>query len=156
MQVTIRKALSTDVPGIMALVRELALFEKAPEAVINHEAQMLKDGFGAVPAFECSVAESDGRIIGIALYYMKYSTWKGKGYYLDDIVVTERYRNQGIGKNLFDAFVEAARNAGARYLHWQVLDWNEGAIRFYERIGSSFDAEWIDCKMTEEQINNYR
>jgi GNAT superfamily N-acetyltransferase len=144
---TIRPARYQDVPAMFALVRELALFEKAPEQVTNTEADMLRDGFGDQPVFRAFVAESEGQVVGMALYFVKYSTWKGKGLFLDDLVVTESWRGRGIGLALLNAFLEEARRCEAKQVHWQVLDWNQPAIDLYRKMGASIDAEWLDCKM---------
>lgn len=156
MQFIIRKGKKEDLPGVLALIHELALFEKAPDAVTNTVKDMEQDGFGNNPLFGFYVAELETKIIGVALYFTKYSTWKGRGLYLDDLVITEAYRGKGLGQKLFNAFMEEAKRQNARQVHWQVLDWNTPAIRFYEKLGASIDAEWLDCKMTEEQINSYR
>jgi len=153
MNLTIRKGEKKDLPGVLGLVKELALFEKAPEAVTNTLKEMESDAFGEKPVFSFHVAEADGKMVGIAVYFVKYSTWKGKGLYLDDLYVSEQYRGNGIGKKLFDAFVQEARSIGAKQVHWQVLDWNTPAIEFYKKLGSSIEEEWWDCKMNEEQIN---
>ena len=157
MEIVIRKAEPKDVPAIMGLVRELALFEKAPEEVVNTEEKMLKDGFGAHPAFQAFVAEdnSTATVVGICLYYTAYSTWKGKYYFLDDIVVTETYRQFGIGRKLMNAFLRAAKDNEISHIRWQVLDWNENAIKFYKSLGAHFDKEWYTCKMNGNTINNY-
>ncbi|HEX5002231.1 MAG TPA: GNAT family N-acetyltransferase [Bacteroidia bacterium] len=154
MDTLIRKGRKGDIPDVLQLIRELALFEKAPGEVTNTEADMLKDGFGEHPVFYLLVAETDGKVTGMAIYFMKYSTWKGKGIYLDDIVVNEQFRGNGIGAMLLDGVVKHAAALGAKQLHWQVLDWNEPAIRFYKKYNASFDGEWINCKLTESQIQN--
>ena len=151
----IRKGTPEDVPAVLNLIRELALFEKAPQEVTNTESDMLRDGFGSSPVFSLLVAETNGRVIGMAIYFVKYSTWKGKGVYLDDIVVSEEFRGKGIGKLLLDEVIRDCARIGARQLHWQVLDWNTNAIRFYEKYNASFDNEWINCKLTEEQIMQF-
>ena len=145
-----------DLPQVHALIVELAEYEKAPQEVTNTVEDMHWDGFGENPIFKFFVAESeeDG-IVGIALYYMAYSTWKGKMLFLEDLIVTERYRRGGIGKMLFDAVAREAKEVGAKRFRWQVLEWNEPAIAFYKKIGASLDGEWINCNMTEEQINAY-
>ena len=145
-----------DLPQVHALIVELAEYEKAPQEVTNTVEDMHWDGFGENPIFKFFVAESeeDG-IVGIALYYMAYSTWKGKMLFLEDLIVTERYRRSGIGKMLFDAVAREAKEVGAKRFRWQVLEWNEPAIAFYKKIGASLDGEWINCNMTEEQINAY-
>ena len=151
----IRKGEINDLPALLRLIKELALFEKAPDAVTNTLEEMQCDGFGKNPVFGFHVAELDGTIAGMALYFVKYSTWKGKGLYLDDLIVSEKHRGKGIGKKLFDAFMSEAKSIDAKQVHWQVLDWNTPAIDFYKKLGSSIDAEWLDCKMSEEQIQNY-
>lgn len=156
MSLVIRKGEKKDLPGLLALIHELAEFEKAPDAVTNTVAMMEEDGFGSHPVFSFHVAEDEGKIVGIALYFVKYSTWKGKGLYLDDIVVTEKYRSKGIGKKLFDEYVAEARRIGAKQLHWQVLDWNVRAIDFYKRLNARIEPEWWDCKMDEEEIDKYK
>ena len=153
--VTIRKATPADITHVHGLILELAEFEKAPDAVTNTVEEMVKDCFSDKPVFGCHVAEMDGKIVGMAIYFVKYSTWNGKGLYLDDLVVTEQHRGKGIGQKLFDAYVEEAKKINANQLHWQVLDWNVNAIEFYKKLGASLQAEWLDCKMTKEQIENY-
>ncbi len=142
MNPTIRPALENDVPQIMELIHELALFEKAPEEVINTAEQMKKDGFGTNPLFKCLVAETSAGIIGFALYYYRYSTWKGKCLYLEDFYIKEDFRNFGVGKLLFDTIIETAKHDNCKRINWQVLDWNEPAIKFYEKYNSGFDKEW--------------
>lgn len=152
MFVKIRKGTKEDMPSVHALICELAEYEKAPQEVSNTVEDMIRDGFGEQPVFSCLVAEENGQILGMAIYHLKYSTWKGKGIYLDDIVVTEKRRGEGIGKLLFDAVLLEAKSTGAKQLHWQVLDWNEPAIRFYHKYKASFDSEWINCKLSESEI----
>lgn len=156
MDIKVRKGVPSDVGQVLGLIRELALYEKAPHEVTNTEADMLKDGFGVDPVFRLLVAECEGKICGMAIYFIKYSTWKGKGVYLDDIVVSENLRGRGIGKKLFDAIIADCKFIGAKQLHWQVLDWNEPAINFYKKYQASFDSEWINCKLDEKQIINYQ
>jgi GNAT superfamily N-acetyltransferase len=153
-EVTIRKGTRSDIPGVLALIRELALYEKAPDEVTNTEEDMIRDGFSDNPVYSLIVAEEEGKVIGMAIYFIKYSTWKGKGIYLDDIVVTESMRGMGIGKKLFDAVMEDCRHRGAKQLHWQVLNWNTPAISFYKKYNASFDDEWINCKLSEKQLRN--
>lgn len=147
MDIIIRKGEKKDLPGMLALIHELADFEKAPDAVTNNVALMEEDGFGDNPVFRFHVAEYEEKIIGIAVYFVKYSTWKGRGLYLDDIVVTEKFRSKGIGKKLFDEYVKEAKLAGAKQLHWQVLDWNVRAIDFYKKLNARIEPEWLDCKI---------
>lgn len=155
-EIIIRKGRKEDLSDVLRLVYELADFEKAPDAVTNTIADMEADGFGPHPVFEFYVAEVNQEIAGIALYYIKYSTWKGKGLYLDDLIVTEKLRGKGIGKKLLDAFMLEAQKADAKQVHWQVLDWNTPAIDFYKKVGASIEAEWLDCKMNDDQIYNYK
>ncbi len=143
----IRKGTKQDLPSVLGLIHELALFEKAPEQVTNTVNDMEEDGFGKNPVFDFYVAELNNKIVGIAVYFIKYSTWKGKGLYLDDLFVTEKFRGKGIGKKLFDIVIEEAKKINAKQLHWQVLDWNTPAIDFYKKYGASIDAEWLDCKL---------
>ena len=130
----IRKGTKQDLSSVLDLIHELALFEKAPEQVTNSVNDMEEDGFGKNPVFNFYVAELNNKIIGIAVYFIKYSTWKGKGLYLDDLFVTEKFRGKGIGKKLFDIIIEEAKKINAKQLHWQVLDWNTPAIDFYKKI----------------------
>lgn len=152
MNITIRKAEPGDVPAMLALIKELALYEKAPDEVITTESSMLKDGFGEEKIYDSIVAESDGTVVGVAIFYVVYSTWKGRIIYLDDLVVTESYRRFGIGKKLFDELTRITKETGAQQLRWHVLNWNTQAIKFYEKYRTSFDPVWISCKLTEEQI----
>ncbi len=147
MQITIRKGTPEDVPQVFQLVQELALFERAPEQVTNTPEMMLKDGFGPEPIFGLFVAEVEGRIVGISLYYFRYSTWKGKRLYLEDLIVTESMRGHGLGKMLLDTTVQEAHNTNCTGMMWQVLDWNEPAIKFYQSYGARLDGEWINCHL---------
>jgi ribosomal protein S18 acetylase RimI-like enzyme len=147
MNIQIRRAEPRDVPRMFELVEELALFERAPEAVTVTLEHMLDAGFGSDPVWMGWVAErsSDkglGEVVGMAVCYERYSTWKGRRLYLEDIVVTESARGQGIGEALFRACAAYALERGHSGMVWQVLDWNEGAIRFYERLGAEFDKGW--------------
>lgn len=155
MNIIIRKGEKKDLPQALDLVKELAVYEKAPLEVTVTVEEMEQDGFGANPIFGFFAAENENKIVGIALYYIKYSTWKGKCLFLEDIIVTERFRKYGIGKKLFDEVVKVAKAMKVRRMEWQVLEWNEPAIKFYEKLNSNFDKEWINCKLTEEQIDSY-
>ncbi|MES2284858.1 MAG: GNAT family N-acetyltransferase [Bacteroidota bacterium] len=156
MTISVRKGLKSDLSAALGLIKELALYEKAPDEVIVTIEDMERDGFGENPVFNFFVAELDRKIVGISLYYVKYSTWKGKCIFLEDIIVTEQYRKHGIGKKLFDEVVKVSKELNVQRLEWQVLDWNEPAIRFYEKINSNLDKEWINCKLTKEQILKYQ
>ncbi len=148
----IRKGKKGDLPRVLELVVELATFERAPEQVINTVAQMEKDGFGESPVFGFFVAENDKGIVGLALYYWRYSTWKGKRIWLEDIIVTERERGQGIGKLLFDRMLSFCVEEKSEGMMWQVLDWNEPAIDFYKKYGASVSTEWLNCTLERDQI----
>ena len=144
--ILVRKGKKEDLADVLKLIRELALFEKAPEQVTNTISNMEADGFGKNPIFDFYVAELKNKIVGIAVYFTKYSTWKGKGLYLDDLFVTEAHRGKGIGKMLFDQIIVEAKNMNAKQMHWQVLDWNTPAIDLYKKYGATIDSEWLDCK----------
>jgi len=148
MNITIRKAEPADIPAMLQLVKELAAFERAPDAVWNTEEAMLSEGFGEHPFFHTFVAETqNGEVIGLALYHWAYSSWKGKYMYLDDLYVKEKMRGNKIGQMLMDTFLKEAQAQGANMVKWQVLHWNEPAIKMYEKQGVTFDNEWIDCKL---------
>lgn len=150
----IRKAVRGDAPAILGLVRELAVYEKAPDAVEVTIAEMEADGFGPNAIYSTYVAEIDGLIVGMALYYIKYSTWKGKAIYLDDIIVTEKHRRSGIGGRLFEEVVKAAKQMGVRKIDWQVLHWNEPAIEFYKKYNTVFSKEWLNCTLYENELKS--
>lgn len=147
--ITIRPGTRADIPQAFELVLELAIYEKARHEVTNTPEQMAEDGFGPNPLFGLLVAEDTetDRLIGISLYYFRYSTWKGKRLYLEDIIVTESYRGQNIGRRLFDATIEAAKQTSCTGMMWQVLDWNTPAIGFYRQFGTRFDSEWTNCHL---------
>jgi GNAT superfamily N-acetyltransferase len=155
MNFVIRKGVKKDLPQVLELIKELATYEKAPGEVTTTVEQMEKDGFGKDPVFYFFVAASEGKIIGISLYYIKYSTWKGKCVFLEDIIVTEPSRKSGIGKKLFDEVVKVAKEMNVQRLEWQVLEWNEPAIKFYKKLNSQFDEEWVNCKLNRKEIEEY-
>ena len=144
MSIIIRDAVRKDVPSMFELIKELALYENAPEQVTNTVEQMYLDGFGENPSFGTIVSEVNGEIVGMALFYYRYSTWKGKRLYLEDLIVSETMRGQGLGEKLLDATIKKARQTACTGLMWQVLDWNEPAINFYRKFGARFDEEWIN------------
>ncbi len=154
--INIRKGTKADLPAAMDLIHELAIYEKAPEQVNNTVERMEEDGFGEHPVFDFFVAEEEGEVRGMALFYFRYSTWKGKSLYLEDLIVREADRGKGMGKLLLDAIVMEAKVLDCRQVNWQVLDWNEPAIRFYEKLGAELDGEWINCRLNHEQILNYQ
>lgn len=157
MNFVLRKAEARDVSGMFRLVKELAEFERAPHEVINTEEVLLRDGFGENSVYRAFVAveESSKEIVGMALYYTAYSTWKGKLLFLDDLVVTERCRRFGLGRKLINEFLKAAKEEAVNQIRWQVLDWNTPAIEFYKTLGVEMDEEWITVKMGKEQIEKY-
>lgn len=152
MGIIIRKGERRDIPEVYKLVKELAEFEKAPHEVVNTIDQMEKDGFGERRFFEFFVAEVENSIVGLALYFFSYSTWKGKSLYVDDLIVNETHRGKGIGTMLFNKIFEVAENEACGKVHWQVLDWNEPAIKYYEKLGAKFDGEWVNCLLTLDQV----
>ncbi|MCB0430512.1 MAG: GNAT family N-acetyltransferase [Flavobacteriales bacterium] len=156
MSFTLRKANRTDCREMYRLVNELALYERAPEEVTVTLEEFTEDGFGADPRFEAIVAEDSSGIIGLALYFNRYSTWKGRCMYLEDLIVTEPARGRGIGKALLTEVIGIAKQAGARRLEWQVLDWNEPSIAFYKSLGAELDNTWINCRMTAEKLASFR
>lgn len=152
----LRRGVEADLPQVLALIQELALYERAPEAVTNTLADMQRDGFGPAPIFGFFVLENEAAdIIGLALFYTAYSTWKGRMLYLEDLVVTEAARRGGLGRLLFDAVVAEARSTGAVRLKWQVLNWNEPAIGFYKKLGATIEEEWFNGNFDNEQLASY-
>ena len=151
----IRKAQKSDAASILFLIRELAIFEKEPRAVIVTQAQIEKDGFGDRPLFECFVAEVDDQVVGMALYYPRYSTWKGPTFHLEDLIVTEPMKGKGIGTQLYNAFLEHAYNKGVKRVEWAVLDWNLSAINFYQKSGATISDDWRSVQMDKKSIYNY-
>jgi GNAT superfamily N-acetyltransferase len=145
MNIHIRRAVKEDCERLMELVNELARFEKAPQEVTVTLEHFIESGFGERPVWWAFVAEAEGIVAGFALYYIRYSTWKGQAMYLEDILVTEAMRGKGIGRLLFEQLFAEAREKGFRRICWQVLDWNEPAISFYKKYNASFDGEWINC-----------
>lgn len=143
----IRRAVAADCARLLELVKELALYEKAPEEVTVTLEHFTESGFGPNPVWWAFVAEMDGEIKGFALYYIRYSTWKGQRMYLEDILVTESCRGKGLGKLLFDRLIEEAKEKKLSGIVWQVLEWNEPAINFYKKYDATFDPEWVNCSM---------
>jgi GNAT superfamily N-acetyltransferase len=148
----IRAIEPSDVADILGLIRELAEYEHAPHEVVNTEAQLLADGFGEKPLYGGFVAVLDGKVVGMAIYYYRYSTWKGKVLYLEDIYVQPEYRRYQIGSKLLKTLVEFAAEQKCARVSWQVLDWNEPAINFYKKLNANFDPEWVNVYLTAEQF----
>lgn len=145
--INIRKGEKKDLPRLLELIQELAIYEKAEGQVTNTVRAMERDGFGKYPIYEFLVAEDEMEIIGTSIYYYRYSTWKGKRLYLEDLIVTESKRGVGIGKKLFERTMEIGKQAGCTGMMWQVLEWNRPAINFYKKYGALFDDEWTNCSL---------
>lgn len=153
MPTTIRPATPADVPQILAFIRDLALYERAPKEVTATEEGLMRDGFGANPFYSCLMAEEDGAPAGFALFFFNYSTWKGRpGVYLEDLFVEPRFRGMGIGKALLKRVAAFAVERGCERLQWEVLDWNTPAIDFYRAMGAEFLDEWRNVRMSGEAL----
>ncbi|MBN9159459.1 MAG: GNAT family N-acetyltransferase [Myxococcales bacterium 68-20] len=153
MTIAIRHATPNDVSVILSLIRDLATYEREPDAVVATEADLLRDGFGPSPAFEVLLAERDGEAIGFAFYFFTYSTWRGRQcLYLEDIFVRPADRGYGAGLALMRALAQKALERGCARFVWQVLDWNEPAIAFYEKLGASIQREWLTVRMEGEAL----
>ena len=153
MEFQIRKAEKKDCPAMLDLIRELALYEKAPDEVTVDPLHFEESGFGEKPVWWAFVVENEEKnVIAFALYYIRYSTWKGQVMYLEDILVTEALRGNGIGKMLIERLIEEASEKGFKRMTWQVLDWNEPAINFYKKFGAKFDPEWVNVTIEIPQI----
>ena len=148
MNITIRKAVKEDSTRILELVRELAVYEKAPDEVTVSPEHFEQSGFGENPVWWAFVAEVDGVIQGFALFYIRFSTWKGQRMYLEDLIVTEEMRGKGLGKLLFEELIAEAKQRKLHGIQWQVLEWNEPAINFYKKYNANFDPEWVNCGIT--------
>lgn len=155
-KITIREGEKKDIPAVFALIKELALYEKAPYEVESTPEQMTKDGFGDNPLFGFFVAEVEEQVVGMAIYYFRYSTWKGKRLYLEDIYIQEQHRGKGIGSLLFDAMVETAQKTDCNGMNFQVLNWNEPAINFYKKMFVTFDNEWVNCSLNRQQLEQWK
>jgi len=143
----IRVGTKEDLPRILELIQELAIYEKAENEVVNSVQKMENDGFGEHPIFGFILAEINAEIVGTAIYYWRYSTWKGRRIYLEDLIVTESYRGKGIGKLLFEEIINIGKNSGASGMMWQVLDWNDTAINFYKKYDAKIEGEWLNCSL---------
>jgi len=155
MDFTIRKAVSEDMPQVLDLITELAIFEKEPDAVEVSISDLQNDGFGTQPSFDCFVAEVNQQIEGIALVYSRYSTWKGKVLHLEDLIVSQKMRGSGLGTALLDEVVRYGNQLGVKRISWEVLDWNEPAIAFYQKKGADVKRNWDVVHLNEEGIKNY-
>ena len=150
---SIREAVPSDVPEILALIRDLAVFEKEPDAAIATEEDLLRDGFGPEPYFRCIMAEWDGAIAGFALYFFQYSTWEGRpALYLEDLFVREAFRKRGIGVALFQRLAQIALERRCTRFQWECLDWNQPALDFYESTGATVLREWLNLRVTGDAL----
>ena len=152
----LRSARIEDMPAVLELIKELASYEKALPEVAMTVAQLQEDGFGDTPLFHIQLMEVLGEIVGMSFCYFRYSTWKGKTWYLEDLIVKEAFRGKSYGKKLFEATLAEAKKRAANRLEWQVLDWNHPAIDFYNKQGAILDSEWINCRFTAEQIQEFQ
>lgn len=155
MNFTIRKGEKQDMPAVYELIKELAEFEKEPEAVVTTVETLEQEGFGENPLFEVFVAEVDGKIEGMALVYYRFSTWKGRTLHLEDLIVREEKRGTGLGNALYKTVIKYAREKGLRRAEWVVLDWNTHAIKFYERSGATILKGWYTVQMDEDGMIKY-
>lgn len=155
MKFSIREAEKEDMQAVFNLIKELAIFEKEPNAVEITVDDLVKDGFGSNQQFKVFLAEVEGEIGGMALFYPRYSTWQGKALHLEDLIVSQKYRGLGLGKGLYRKIIEYAYENGINRLEWEVLDWNKGAIDFYLASGALMHDNWNMCQMTRQQMEDY-
>ena len=151
----IRKATKNDMPSVLELIQELATFEKEPDAVVVTVDDLVRDGFSENPLFQCFVAEVDNEIIGMALYYYRYSTWKGKTIHLEDLIVKENKRGTGAGFALYKEIIKQGKAENVRRIEWNVLDWNTPAIDFYEKSGAKVLGDWRVVHMDDKGIEQF-
>lgn len=151
----IRKGNKNDMPAVLDLIKQLAIFENEPEAVVITSEDLVRDGFGENPLFHTFVAEVKGEIIGMALFYYRFSTWKGKTIHLEDLIVTEKMRGTGAGFALYKEIIKEGKKENVRRIEWNVLDWNTPAIQFYEKSGAKVLADWRVVHMDDEGINDF-
>ena len=151
----IRKGIKEDMPAVLGLIKELATFEKEPNAVVVTVADLERDGFGENPFFHTFIAEENEEIVGMALYYYRYSTWKGKTIHLEDLIVKEEKRGAGLGFKLYSEVIAQGKCDGVRRIEWNVLDWNAPAIEFYEKSGAKVFKDWLVAQMDEKGIDAF-
>jgi len=151
----IRKATKNDMKSVLDLIQELATFEKEPDAVLVTVDDLIRDGFSENPLFHCFVAENENKIIGIALYYYRYSTWKGKTIHLEDLIVSENQRGTGAGFALYSEIIAQGKRDNVRRIEWAVLDWNTSAIEFYNKTGAKLLDDWRVVQMDEKGIERF-
>jgi GNAT superfamily N-acetyltransferase len=155
MKARIRKAVISDSSAILNLIKELAVYEKEPESVKLTVTDIEQYGFGDTPLFECLVAESEEKVVGMALYYQRFSTWKGPTFHLEDLIVTEKSKGKGIGTQLYTEFIRKAYDSGVERIEWNVLDWNTPAIEFYEKSGASVLHDWSTVQMHRGEMKSF-
>ncbi|WP_026703914.1 GNAT family N-acetyltransferase [Flavobacterium soli] len=151
----IRKGTKQDIYSVLNLIKELAVFEKEPDAVVITVEDLERDGFSATPLFHTFVAEVDAKIVGVALYYYRYSTWKGKTIHLEDLIVNEKMRGKGLGFALYSEVLKQGKRDNVRRVEWNVLDWNTPAIDFYEKSGAKLLETWRVVQMDEKGIEEF-
>ncbi|RUT68233.1 GNAT family N-acetyltransferase [Flavobacterium cupreum] len=151
----IRKGNPEDMESVLGLIQELAIFEKEPDAVVITTDDLVRDGFGENPLFHVFVAEVEEEIVGIALYYYRYSTWKGKTIHLEDLIVKDKMRGTGLGSALYSEIMKQGKKDNVRRIEWNVLDWNTPAVKFYENSGAKILEEWRVVQMSEAGINSF-
>ncbi len=151
----IRKGIPEDMKSVLELIQELADFEKEPDAVVVTVDDLIRDGFGPTPLFYVFVAEVELKIVGIALYYYRYSTWKGKTIHLEDLIVKDSMRGTGLGFALYSEIIKQGKKDGVRRIEWGVLDWNTNAIEFYQKSGAKVLDDWRVAQMDESAINYF-
>lgn len=154
MKINIRKGIKSDLPIILQLIKELALYENSLDKVLVSIEELEKDGFGKHPLYWIVIAENEDEIVGMALYYIRYSTWSGKVLYLEDFIVKEMFRRHGIGSLLFEECIRITKNINANSMVWQVLNWNKDAISFYKKYNAELKTDWTNGRLNKEQINN--
>tara|TARA_B100000401_G_C52710198_1_gene673466 strand:+ start:450 stop:902 length:453 start_codon:yes stop_codon:yes gene_type:complete len=147
----IRKGVKKDIPQVLDLIKELAEFENAPDQVTNTIERLENDGFGNQPVYDLFVAESENKIIGMAITYFRYSTWKGKNLYIEDLIINKKFRREGIGIKIFEELKKFAKNTSCVGISLQVLDWNKIGINFYKKLNMKFDKEWINCNLNLDE-----
>ena len=155
MEFQVRKATKNDMPSVLKLINELAVYEREPDAVEVTVTDLERDGFGDQPLFNCFVAEAEDKIVGMALFYNRYSTWKGKTIHLEDLIVNEDYRGKGIGMQLYKKVMQFALEENIKRVEWVVLDWNTPAVKFYKNTGASVFSEWDTVQFDQDSIKKF-
>ena len=152
MSMKIRQGIKKDLPSVLKLIKELADYENAIDQVTITLEDLQQDGFGSHPWYWFLVAEKEGEIIGLSFYFVRYSTWKGKFLFLEDFVIKEEYRRQGVGSILFEETIKICNKLKLNGMSWQVLDWNQSAINFYKKYNAEIKNDWLNGKLTKKQI----